>query len=56
MFICEKCAQKEGIDTFYFMLLTSYGPCEVCHNSAVCIDYHGYKQKAEKEAQHKEEK
>ena len=49
MFICEKCAKKNGVDTFWFMIkMLSRGPCEICKKISSCLDIH-YIQFPEKE-------
>ena len=48
MFICEPCLNKyEGsaIDTARFLMevkMGSYGPCEVCRKTSVCVDIPSY--------------
>lgn len=39
MFVCEECTPEKA--KWRFMLMTSYGSCEVCRKARVCIDYHG---------------
>jgi len=42
MFICEKCQANYRIDSFYQLIGPfSYGPCELCHHTGTCLDYHG---------------
>ncbi len=43
MFICEDCERKTGTRIPEYMRLfgESYGPCELCHKTAGCVDWHG---------------
>jgi hypothetical protein len=42
MFICPDCAKEiDDIPSYMFLFMTSYGPCELCHHNASCIDWHG---------------
>ena len=41
MFICEKCATKRKVDSFYFVIAPrSRGTCELCNEYAACYDIH----------------
>lgn len=40
MFVCSECVKPEG--QFLFMLLLSYGKCEMCGETAGCVDIHDY--------------
>ena len=37
MFYCEECANKNEWP-YEFWMLPSYGPCEMCHKTRVCVD------------------
>lgn len=40
MFVCSECVKPEG--QWLFMLLISYGECEMCRKTATCADIHDY--------------
>ena len=40
MFVCRECVKPEG--QWLFMLLVSYGSCELCGKTTECIDAHDY--------------
>jgi len=55
MFLCEPCSKKMGATDFdWIICFPSFGPCESCHKTTHCIDYHGYKYRRE-ETDNKEE-
>lgn len=41
MFICVDCAPKSLWWLFSLAMGVSYGPCECCHRTKGCIDWHG---------------
>jgi hypothetical protein len=41
MFICIKCAPVDTHWLFNLAMGVSHGPCESCHTTRDCIDYHG---------------
>jgi hypothetical protein len=39
MFLCDKCATKQGVDPFVMLIYPrSHGPCEDCHEVKSCVD------------------
>lgn len=44
MFICQPCATKENIDSFWFTAgPLSRGNCEMCETYSICLDWQSYK-------------
>lgn len=41
MFICKSCAPNDVRWLFSLAMGVSHGPCECCHTTKDCIDYHG---------------
>ena len=55
MFICNNCIDKfEGSALSYAKMVlevgglgTSYGPCESCRKTSICVDAHGLRKKSQ---------
>ena len=40
MFACNECVKTEG--QWLFLLMVSFGKCEICGKTTECVDVHDY--------------